>query len=91
MLHPLLKAYDLGILRKGHDDIILNQGRRIAEAKQSVIELFDNGYTMPVPRKDVRSAGPLGAGRPLRRHQRHVEKPITPPSAMRWWPGNWLT
>ncbi len=51
------EAYDLGILRKGHDDIILNQGRRIAEAKQSVIELFDNGYTMPVPRKDVKVLG----------------------------------
>lgn len=51
------EGYDLGILKKGHDAIILNQGRRIAEAKQGVIELFDNGYVMPTPRKDVKVLG----------------------------------
>ena len=35
----------------------MNQSRRIADAKQSVIEIFDNGYTMPVQRTDVKVLG----------------------------------
>jgi 3-hydroxyacyl-CoA dehydrogenase len=50
-------AFDLGILRKGHDIVSINQGRRIAEAKTSVLELFNDGYTMPVLRKDVKVMG----------------------------------
>jgi 3-hydroxyacyl-CoA dehydrogenase len=51
------EAFNLGILRKGHDIVSINQGRRIAEAKASVLELFNDGYTTPVPRKDVRVLG----------------------------------
>lgn len=51
------EAYDLGILRKGIDEISMNQSRRIADAKQSVIEIFNNGYTMPVQRTDVKVLG----------------------------------
>ena len=32
-------------------------GRRIAEAKQAVIELYDDGYVMPVQRKDIKVFG----------------------------------
>src|SRR6476659_7919483 len=42
------EAFQSGIFRKGHDEIVVNQNRRIAEAKNSVIEMFDSGYTMPV-------------------------------------------
>jgi 3-hydroxyacyl-CoA dehydrogenase len=52
-----LEAYNLGILRKGIDEISMNQSRRIADAKQSAIEMFDNGYTMPVQRTDVMVLG----------------------------------
>src|SRR5665647_2428972 len=51
------EAYNLGILRKGIDEISMNQSRRIADAKQSVIEIFDNGYTMPVQRTDIKVLG----------------------------------
>jgi 3-hydroxyacyl-CoA dehydrogenase len=51
------EAFDLGILRKGHDIVSINQGRRIAEAKAAALELFHDGYTMPVPRKDVKVLG----------------------------------
>ncbi|MHA4808573.1 3-hydroxyacyl-CoA dehydrogenase/enoyl-CoA hydratase family protein [Flavitalea flava] len=51
------EAYNMGILRKGRDVVSINQGRRIAEAKNSVLELFEDGYTMPVPRKDVKVQG----------------------------------
>ncbi len=51
------EGYDLGILRKGIDEISMNQSRRIADAKQSVIEIYDAGYTMPVPRTNVKVLG----------------------------------
>jgi 3-hydroxyacyl-CoA dehydrogenase len=56
------EAFELGILRKGKDEVIMNQGRRIAEAKRSVIELSDSGYVMPVQRKDVRVLGRSALG-----------------------------
>jgi 3-hydroxyacyl-CoA dehydrogenase len=51
------EGYDLGILRKGIDEISMNQSRRIADAKQSVIEIFDNGYTMPTQKTDIKVLG----------------------------------
>jgi len=57
-----LEAYDLGILRKGHDEVVINQGRRIAEAKRSVTELYESGYSMPVQRKDIRVLGRSALG-----------------------------
>jgi 3-hydroxyacyl-CoA dehydrogenase len=50
-------AYNLGILRKGTDEVSMNQSRRIADAKQSAIEIFDNGYTTPIQRTDVKVLG----------------------------------
>lgn len=56
------EAYGLGILRDGKDVIVMNPGRRIAEAKQAVIDLAGQGYVMPEPRKDVRVLGKMGLG-----------------------------
>jgi 3-hydroxyacyl-CoA dehydrogenase len=56
------EAFDMGILRKGHDEVMMNIGRRIAEAKKSVIEIYDAGYTMPQQRKDIKVLGRLGLG-----------------------------
>lgn len=56
------EAFDLGILRKGQDEVIVNQSRRIAEAKRSVIELAESGYTMPVHRTDVKVLGRSALG-----------------------------
>ncbi len=56
------EAFGLGILRKGQDEIVMNQGRRIAEAKKSVIELYDSGYVMPVQRSDVKVLGRSALG-----------------------------
>ena len=56
------EGMDMGILRKGHDAIVMNIGRRIAEAKKSVIEIYDAGYTMPQQRKDIKVLGRLGLG-----------------------------
>lgn len=56
------EGFDIGVYRKGLDEVVLNQGRRIAEAKRSVIEMFDSGYTMPVQRKDVKVLGRSALG-----------------------------
>jgi 3-hydroxyacyl-CoA dehydrogenase len=56
------EAYETGVLRKGRDLVCINQGRRIAEARQSVLELFEDGYTMPVQRKDVKVLGRSALG-----------------------------
>ncbi len=56
------EAYNLGILRRGQDDVIINGNRRIAEAKKKVLELSDAGYTMPVQRKDIKVLGRSALG-----------------------------
>ncbi len=56
------EGFGLGIFRKGHDEVVMNQSRRIAEAKKSVIEIFDSGYTAPVPRNDIKVLGQSALG-----------------------------
>jgi 3-hydroxyacyl-CoA dehydrogenase len=56
------EGFGLGILKKDRDIVSINQGRRIAEAKSAVIELFDDGYTMPVPRNDIKVLGRSALG-----------------------------
>ncbi|HEU4901981.1 MAG TPA: 3-hydroxyacyl-CoA dehydrogenase NAD-binding domain-containing protein [Flavisolibacter sp.] len=51
------EAYSLGIYRKGLDEVVMNQDRRVLEAKKSVIELYDSGYVTPVQRKDIKALG----------------------------------
>jgi 3-hydroxyacyl-CoA dehydrogenase len=57
-----LEAFDLGIYRKGHDEVVMNQSRRVTEAKRSVIEMADSGYVTPVQRKDVKVLGRSALG-----------------------------
>ena len=56
------EGFNIGVYRKGLDEVVVNQGRRIAEAKRSVIEFFDSGYTAPVPRKDIKVLGQSALG-----------------------------
>ena len=56
------EAYNLGILRKGHDEVVMNQSRRIADAKRSVLSMYAEGYTMPSPRKDIKVLGRSALG-----------------------------
>ena len=56
------EGFDIGVFRKGHDEVVLNQSRRIAEAKRSVIEIADSGYTTPVQRKDIKVLGRSALG-----------------------------
>ena len=56
------EAFSIGIFRKGQDEVVMNQGRRIAEAKRSVLELSESGYVMPVQRSDVKVLGQSALG-----------------------------
>ena len=56
------EGFGLGIYRKGLDEVVMNQGRRVAEAKKSVLEIFESGYTAPVVRKDVKVLGQSALG-----------------------------
>ncbi|MCK7557627.1 enoyl-CoA hydratase/isomerase family protein [Chitinophaga sedimenti] len=56
------EAFDLGILRRGHDEISMNQSRVIADAKRSVIDIAADGYTRPQERTDVKVLGRGGLG-----------------------------
>ena len=56
------EAYELGIMRKGVDAVSMNLGRRIADAKRSVLELHQQGYVQPVPRTDVKVLGRSALG-----------------------------
>ncbi len=56
------EAFDNGIYRKGIDEISINLGRRIADAKKAVINLYDDGYVMPIQRTDIKVLGRTGLG-----------------------------
>lgn len=56
------EAFEMGILRPGQDEVVMNIGRRIAEAKKSVLELYEAGYNTPVQRTDIKVLGRSGLG-----------------------------
>ena len=56
------EGFDIGVYRKGHDEVVINQNRRVSEAKKSVIELYDSGYVTPVQRADVKVLGRSALG-----------------------------
>ena len=56
------ESFDLGIYRKGRDTVSINTGRRIAEAKRAVVDLYNDGYVMPVQRTDIKVLGRSALG-----------------------------
>lgn len=53
------EAREIGILRP-QDRLSMNKDRQIADAKETVIELFDAGYTMPQMAKNIKVQGRAG-------------------------------
>jgi 3-hydroxyacyl-CoA dehydrogenase len=51
------EAYSLGIFRRGHDGLTLNENRLIADAKRSVLDRVAGGYTRPDKRNNVKVLG----------------------------------
>ncbi|TCP22968.1 3-hydroxyacyl-CoA dehydrogenase [Tenacibaculum skagerrakense] len=56
------EAFDLGLLQKGKDVVVVNRDRQIAEAKKHARLLAEAGYTQPVNRKDVLVLGKQALG-----------------------------
>lgn len=56
------EAYDLGLLQKGKDVIVVNRDRQIAEAKKHAVLMAESGYTQPTARKDVLVLGKQALG-----------------------------
>ena len=56
------EAFDLNLLRKNKDKIVLNSKRVIAEAKREVLLLSARGYTQSAHRNDITVLGRTGLG-----------------------------
>ena len=56
------EAYDLGILQKGKDIVVVNKDRQIATAKAHAKLMAEVGYTQPVKRKDIKVLGKQALG-----------------------------
>lgn len=56
------EAFDLGILQKGKDVVVVNKDRQLAEAKKHALLMAEAGYTQPVRRKDVKVLGKQALG-----------------------------
>ncbi len=53
------EAFDMRILRD-NDLISINKDRQIADAKQAVMKLVQEGYSQPIEREDIRVQGKAG-------------------------------
>lgn len=56
------EAFDLGILQKGKDVVVVNKDRQIATAKAYAKMLANQGYTKPIQRNDVKVLGKQALG-----------------------------
>ncbi|MBU2945991.1 3-hydroxyacyl-CoA dehydrogenase/enoyl-CoA hydratase family protein [Zobellia uliginosa] len=56
------EAFDLGLLQKGKDIVVVNKDRQIATAKAHAKLMAESGYTQPVRRKDVKVLGKQALG-----------------------------
>ena len=45
------EAYDLGFLKEHKDIVVVNKDRQIATAKRYAIQMLEDGYTQPIPKK----------------------------------------
>ena len=56
------EAFDLGLLQKGKDVVVVNKERQIAMAKAHAKLMAESGYTQPVRRTDVKVLGKQALG-----------------------------
>jgi len=56
------EAFDLNLLQKGKDVVVVNKDRQIAVAKQHAKLMADSGYTQPVKRTDIKVLGKQALG-----------------------------
>ncbi|MCM8570764.1 3-hydroxyacyl-CoA dehydrogenase NAD-binding domain-containing protein [Gramella jeungdoensis] len=56
------EAYDLNILQKGKDIVVVNPDRQLAIAKKHALLMAENGYTKPIHRTDIKVLGKQALG-----------------------------
>jgi 3-hydroxyacyl-CoA dehydrogenase len=56
------EAFELGYLRPGVDEVVVNRKEVLARAKRAALELADAGYTRPIERRDIQVMGTEGMG-----------------------------
>ena len=56
------EAFDLGILQKGKDVVVVNADQQIAVAKKQAVLMAESGYTKPIKRNDVKVLGKQALG-----------------------------
>lgn len=56
------EAFELGYLRPGIDKIVISRKHQLTEAKAECLRLAEEGYTAPLPRKDIRVLGNSSLG-----------------------------
>lgn len=57
-----VEAFEIGVLHDDKDEMVINGFRLLASAKQKVIQLYEEGYTQPIPRSDIRVLGQTALG-----------------------------
>lgn len=56
------EAFELGYLRKGIDEWIVNREQQLAYAKEVALDMANKGYVMPTKRTDIEVLGNEGLG-----------------------------
>ncbi|PKD20949.1 3-hydroxyacyl-CoA dehydrogenase [Salegentibacter salinarum] len=56
------EAFDLNILQKGKDIVVVNQERQLTIAKKHALLMAENGYTKPIHRTDIKVLGKQALG-----------------------------
>lgn len=55
-----VEGFNIGVMDRKKDQIVMNADRHIKEAKEKVLELYSNGYVQPVQREDITVLGRTG-------------------------------
>ncbi len=56
------EAFDLNILQKGKDIVVVNPDRQLAIAKKHALLMAENGYSKPIHRTDIKVLGKQALG-----------------------------
>ena len=56
------EAFDLGLLQKGKDHLVVGKQRLIAKAKAQALSMAEQGYTQPIMRQDIKVLGQQSLG-----------------------------
>ncbi len=56
------EAYELGYLRKGIDEVVVDRDYQLTRAKEACLSLYNSGYTQPVKERNITILGQEGLG-----------------------------